>query len=175
MSGGSASKRKGSSWERYIANHLTELYGEKFIRVQNSGAFVGGKNVSRKQVLDEGQIRSLKGDIVPPSSWVHFNSEAKSYADFPFQQLFQGHVKILETWIEQCMEVADQDDVNLLIMKFNRKGKFVAIQLQDDYKLLTLNQHLVYNSINHGKWALIDYDLFWNNNSTVIKMLSQKN
>jgi len=175
MSGGSASKRKGSSWERDIANHLSELYGEKFIRVQNSGAFVGGKNSARKQVLDQGQIRSLKGDIVPPSSWIHFNCEAKSYADFPFHQLFQGSVKLLETWVDQCMEVADQGDVNLLIMKFNRKGKFVAIQLQPDYKMLTFHQHLIYNSINHGEWALMDYDLFWQHNSEIIKKLSQKN
>ena len=174
MSGGSASKRKGSSWERTIANDLSELYGEKFIRVQNSGAFVGGKNVSRKEMLDEGQIRSLKGDIVPPSSWIHFNCEAKSYADFPFHKLFQDNVKVLENWIEQCMEVADEDDVNLIIMKFNRKGKFVAIQLQDDYEVLVLSKHLIYNSINHGNWALMDYDIFWNTNASVIKMLSTK-
>jgi hypothetical protein len=174
MSGGSASKRKGSSWERDIANHLSELYKEKFIRVQNSGAFVGGKNASRKQTLDEGQIRSLKGDIVPPSSWIHFNCEAKSYADFPFHQLFQGHVKILETWIDQCMEVADQDDVNLLIMKFNRKGKYVAIQLQKDYEKLTFQHNLIYNSINHGNWAFVDYDSFWQNNAAIIKKFSQK-
>ena len=119
----SKSKSKGSSWERAVALHLTELYGETFTRVPNSGAYIGGKNTHRKQTLHEGQIRAFKGDIIPGQSFPRFNCECKSYADFPFHQLFQGQVAILENWLDQLMDVADEGDYNILIMKFNRKGK----------------------------------------------------
>jgi hypothetical protein len=39
-------------------------------------------NAHRKQYLSEGQIKSFKGDIIPPDTWNKFNAEAKSYADF---------------------------------------------------------------------------------------------
>ena len=38
---GSKSKNKGKTYEREVANFLTELYGESFTRVPYSGAFVG--------------------------------------------------------------------------------------------------------------------------------------
>ena len=43
----SKSKTKGKSWERDVCNFLTELYNDSFIRVPNSGAYVGGKNEYR--------------------------------------------------------------------------------------------------------------------------------
>ena len=61
----SPQKNKGSGFEREIAKYLSDLYGESFIRAPGSGAYVGGKNQSRTQILHEGQIRSFKGDIVP--------------------------------------------------------------------------------------------------------------
>jgi hypothetical protein len=103
----SPSKIKGNSFERQTADFLTSLYGEKFIRVPGSGAYICGKNTQRKQFLHEGQIRNFKGDIVPGESFPKFNAECKSYKDFPFHQLFSGSVKILEAWIDQCMDVAD--------------------------------------------------------------------
>ena len=47
-------KAKGSTFEREIANDLTERYGEKFIRTPGSGAYVGGKNAVRRDFLHEG-------------------------------------------------------------------------------------------------------------------------
>ena len=61
----SPQKAKGGSFEREIAQFLSNLYGESFIRAPGSGAYVGGSNKSRKEVLHEGQVRSFKGDIVP--------------------------------------------------------------------------------------------------------------
>ena len=72
---GSKSKTKGSSWEREVATHLSELYKASFIRVPNSGAYIGGKNTVRKEFLHEGQIRMMKGDIIPPGNWKYFNCE----------------------------------------------------------------------------------------------------
>ena len=53
------SKNKGKSWERDVCNFLSELYNQSFIRVPNSGAFVGGKNEFRKETLSTEQIHHL--------------------------------------------------------------------------------------------------------------------
>ena len=124
----SSSKNKGNSWERDIANHLSKLYDAKFIRCPGSGGFIGGSNSQRKAVMDAGQIQGFKGDIIPPTEWINFNCEAKNYADFPFHSLMAGEVKQLETWLSQLMQVADEGDLNLLLFKITRKGKYTAVQ-----------------------------------------------
>ena len=167
----SPSKAKGNSFERQTADFLTRLYGEKFIRAPGSGAYVGGVNTARKQVLHEGQIRAFKGDIVPGQSFPKFNAECKSYKDFPFHQLFQGNIKILESWIDQCMDVADPEDFNILFMKFNRKGTFIAVQSQPNHTKLFFTRHFNYASKNHGHWFVMDHDLFWELNADTVKSL----
>ena len=164
----SPSKAKGNSFERQCADFLTALYNEKFIRAPGSGAYVGGKNTHRKQLLHEGQIRNFKGDIVPGQSFPRLNAECKSYKDFPFHQLFSGNVKILESWIDQCMDVADPGDFNILFMKFNRKGTFVAVPTR---YALQLVKHIEYNSTKNNCWAIMDHDTFWKLNSDTVKQL----
>ena len=166
----SPQKAKGNAWERQVADHLTELYGEKFIRVPGSGAYVGGKNTHRKQFLHEGQIRNFKGDIVPGQSFPKFNAECKSYADFPFHQLYSGEVKILESWLGQLLEVADPGDFSILIMKFNRKGTFVAVQ-HTDTTSLNFKLHFTYTTEKYGTWSIMDYDIFWELNADAVKHL----
>ena len=166
----SPSKNKGSSFEREVANFLSSLYDESFIRAPGSGAYVGGKNQVRKQYLDEGQIRSFKGDIVPGQSFAKFNAECKSYKDFPFHQLYTGECKVLEGWIEQMMDVAEDGDLNILFMKFNRKGKFVVVQ--SDKKTWVTDQFTYYTSKAHGDWLLIEFDHFFKHNKDLLKMYS---
>ena len=145
----SPQKAKGNSYERTVAQYLTKLYGETFIRAPGSGAYVGGKNQSRTQFLHEGQIRSFKGDIVPGQSFGALNAECKSYADFPFHQLYSGTVKILESWLDQLMEVADTGDFNILFMKFNRKGSYVAVQTKAFVHTGDTQNFTTYNSPKH--------------------------
>ncbi len=168
----SKSKAKGSSWERTVAKFLSGMYDESFIRAPHSGAYIGGTNSFRKQSLDESQVKSFKGDIVPPAAWAHFNVEAKSYADFPFHQLYQGPVPILEKWLSQLMEVADQGDFNVLIMKFNRKGSFIATPLTPSLILNT--NHSIYTSQQHGTWVIQDFESFWQTNKQIIRNLATK-
>ena len=167
----SASKAKGNSFERHIADFLTKLYGEKFIRAPGSGAYVGGKNTHRKQLLHEGQIRNFKGDIVPGQSFPRLNAECKSYKEFPFHQLFSGTVNLMESWIDQCMDVADQGDFNIVFMKFNRKGTYVAVQAQPNHTTLIFTRHFNYASKQHGHWFIMDHDLFWELNADAVKAL----
>jgi hypothetical protein len=167
----SPSKNKGNSWERDVAKHLSDLYGETFIRAPGSGAYVGGSNSARKQYLHEGQIRSFKGDIIPGQSFPRFNAECKSYKDFPFHQLFFGEIKQLETWLEQLMSAADAEDYNILIMKFNRKGKFVAVEFDKNTDMpLFVENHFLYTSKKHGRWAFMDYQKFWDLNKEMVKV-----
>lgn len=169
---GSKSKAKGNSWERTVAKYLTEQHGAPFIRVPHSGAYIGGTNSFRKQTLDASQVKGFKGDIIPPEAWTHFNAEAKNYADFPFHQLYQGPVPILEKWLGQLLEVADPGDFNVLIMKFNRKGSFVATQPTPS---LTLNSNnFTYTSPKHGTWIIQDFESFWSNNKSPIEKLATK-
>ena len=56
----SPSKAKGNSFERLVADFLSNLYGETFIRVPGSGAYVGGKNVHRNRFFMKGKYATSK-------------------------------------------------------------------------------------------------------------------
>lgn len=162
----SPQKQKGSSFEREVAIHLSKLYGESFIRAPGSGAYVGGKNQQRKEFLHEGQIRSFKGDIVPGQSFTKFNAECKSYKDFPFHQVLAGDCKTLNDWLDQLMSVSEINDLNILFMKFNRKGKFVCVQSKLTW---ITDQFLYYTSKKHNDWVIIEFDHFWEHNKDIFK------
>lgn len=165
----SPQKAKGSSFEREVANFLSATYGESFIRAPGSGAYVGGKNQARTQVLHEGQIRSFKGDIVPGQSFPKFNAECKSYADFPFHQVLAGSCKQLDSWLQQLMDVAEDGDLNILFVKINRKGRFIAVQSK--YTWVT-DQFMYYTSPKLGDWIIIDFNHFFNHNQDLLKAYS---
>ena len=165
----SPQKAKGSGFEREIAKYLSEKYSESFIRAPGSGAYIGGKNQSRTQILHEGQIRSFKGDIVPGHTFTKMNVECKFYADFPFHLLLSGECKVINGWLEQLMDVADPDDCNILFMKFNRKGRYVAVQSKLTW---VTDNFLYYTSPKLGDWIIMEFDSFFLNNSTLLKAYS---
>jgi len=164
----SPQKAKGSAFEREVANFLSEIYNESFIRAPGSGAYVGGKNQTRKEFLHEGQIRSFKGDIVPGESFRKFNAECKSYQDFPFHQVLSGSCKTLDTWLDQLMDVAEEDDLNILFMKFNRKGKYVAVETKHTW----VTDQFMYYTSPIGDWVIIEFDHFFKNNKDFLKAYS---
>lgn len=166
---GSKSKNKGNSFERELATFLSKQYGDSFVRAAHSGAYIGGTNTYRKGRLSENQIKSFKGDIIPPDTWNKFNAEAKSYADFPFHLLLSGECKVIDGWLEQLMDVADPDDCNILFMKFNRKGRYVAVQSKLTW---VTDNFLYYTSPKLGDWIIMEFDSFFLNNSTLLKAYS---
>ena len=171
----SKSKIKGSSFEREVAKELSDLYNESFVRTPSSGAYVGGSNVVRKSFLSEGQVQSFRGDIIPPDDWKYFNVECKSYADFPFHQfLYQGNIRLLDEWIEQILEVAEEKDLNLLIFKFNRKGKYIGFQkhlLNSSYKW-EYTKFTTHRHVSYKDWIFTGYKDFIEKNHGSIKYLS---
>jgi hypothetical protein len=165
----SASKIKGSSFEREIAKYLSDRYNESFIRVPNSGAYVGGSNKGRKEVLHEGQVRSFKGDIIPGVSFPLLNIECKNYGDFPFHQLLTN-CKVLNGWLQQLLDVSDEHDLNVLFMKFNHKGRYIAVQ---DTVKWDVPSYMVYKSPDYGVWIISELDTFFTLNSGIFKKHSQ--
>ena len=169
MSMSSPQKNKGSGFEREIAKFLSDKYGESFIRAPGSGAYVGGKNQLRTEVLHEGQIRSFKGDIVPGQSFIKMNVECKFYADFPFHLLLTGECKVIDAWIGQLMDVADPNDLNILFMKFNRKGRYIAVQSKLTW---VADNFTYYTSKKHGDWMIFEFDSFFLHNTDLLKSYS---
>jgi hypothetical protein len=165
----SKSKIKGSTFEREISKFLSELYGKSFVRVVNSGAFVGGKNVIRRDSLSEHQIKSHKGDITPPDDWQNFNAEAKSYSDFSWHLLLSGEYKQLDDWLNQLLTAGEKGDINILLMKFNRKGRFVAVQTGYPW---SKSNYFTYISEKYGKWFIMEWDSFWNTNAALVESIA---
>jgi hypothetical protein len=165
----SPQKQKGSGFEREVAKFLSELYDESFIRAPGSGAYVGGKNQQRKEFLHEGQIRSFKGDIVPGPSFPKLNIECKFYANFSFHLLLSGESKQLDGWLEQLLDVEDEGDCNILFMKFNRIGRYVAVQPKLTWKM---DNYTFYASKEHGDWLITSFDDFFKHNKDLLKSYS---
>jgi hypothetical protein len=165
----SPQKAKGSGFEREVAKFLSDLYGESFIRAPGSGAYIGGKNQSRTQVLHEDQIRSFKGDIVPGQSFTKMNVECKFYADFPFHLLMSGECKVIDAWLGQLLDVEDPGDLNLLIMKFNRIGRFIAVQPKLTWMV---DNYTFYASEKYGDWLITEFSSFFKNNAELVKVYS---
>jgi len=166
----SPQKAKGSAWERDVAKFLTGLYGETFIRAPGSGAYVGGVNKQRKEILHEGQVRAFKGDIVPGQSFPKFNAECKSYKTFQFHRLLQPEpLPQLEEWISQLMDVADTGDFNILIMKFNNIGKFIAVESK--HKSKAKNYIDYWSNTTGSNWRISNYEEFFSRNSDLVKSL----
>lgn len=164
----SASKNKGSGFEREVAKFLTMQYGSTFIRAPGSGAYTGGSNSHRKQVLHEGQIRTFKGDIMPPEGYTLLNAEAKFYADLAFHQLFSSCQQI-EGWLDQLIAASDPGDLNVLFMKFNRKGRYIAVTPDQEWLLDCC--YLQYQSVKHGTWLIFELEKFFELNNTAFKKL----
>jgi len=164
---GRKSKNKGKSYERDVANFLSELYGESFTRVPYSGAFVGGQNIKRTATLSEDQTRGYKGDIHPGPSFPKLVIEAKNYAEFSWPSLALNKSSAqLDDWIQQSIDSCEPGDMWLLCIKITRQGQFVLW----DPNMWNMPD----NGGNHYKqYVYKEYDQFWKAHSDWIKHHSQ--
>ena len=168
----SKSKTKGKSWERDVCNFLSELYNESFIRVPNSGAYVGGKNEYRKDTLSEEQIKLARGDIVPPQNYPYFLAECKNYADFPFHLLLaKSTIAQLDNWIEQVEhDVTSDNDLWLLFIKITRKGTYVLFDTNlYDPKESCIECRKTYGAI-YKKYWFVEMKHFFNLHKDKLKI-----
>lgn len=169
----SKSKAKGSAYERQVAEQLSLLYNDRFVRnISGSGAYVGGKNASRKASLTEDVIRHTKGDVIPPQDFKLMNIECKSYGEFSFHLLWSGEYPLLDSWIEQLLTAGDAGDVNILFFKITRLGQWVAVQADLDWR--DDCSHMLYNSVKHGDWMIYTWDNFFRLNRDHLKTHSKQ-
>lgn len=170
MAGGKASKTKGSSGEREACKILGEIFGGSFIRAPNSGAFIGGKNVFRKQTLSAAQTRTMKGDIVPPDFMSKLVLECKSYGEFRFHQLMQnGTCPQLDEWIGQTVEVIDVEDLWFVIIKITRVGWFACVP--DLGHAFEYKNRCTYKG-THGWFTITDMATFFRDNREAVLSLA---
>lgn len=167
MAGGNKSKTKGSTAERELCKILGLIFDGSFIRVPNSGSFIGGKNFVRRDSLSEGQIRNAKGDIIPPDFMPKLVIESKWYKDFRFHTLMRaGPVPVLDDWIKQTLDVVQEKDVYFVAWKINLRGWFVAAPHQGG--LYKVGNHCFYQSM-HGDFVITELERFFEDNAELIK------
>lgn len=167
MAGGNSSKNKGSGAERELARHFGKLFQGSFIRSNNSGAYIGGKNVHRKDTLSANQTLSLKGDIVPPDFMPKFVIEAKFYAEFRWHQLIHpAGSKMLDGWIRQTLDVIDPHDVWFVCFKINLHGWWVCVP-EESAPNYQFKGHAVYHG-EHGWFRVAELFTFFDANRDVI-------
>jgi hypothetical protein len=172
----SKAKAKGNAWEREICGFLKETLGGHFMRVPNSGAYIGGTNNFRKETLSAAQTRHMKGDIVPPDDLPLLNIEAKNYADIAFHQIIDGGCKQLDGWIDQTEEPADADDVSFTIFKITRKGSWVAFKssLLSEFDMSGLS-HVVYlkayGTPEACPYIVTNHEKFFTQNAAMVRKL----
>ena len=170
----SPQKAKGNSWERTVARFLTETHGASFLRVPNSGAFIGGSNAQRVQNLDAGQVKNFRGDIIPPENWHKLNIEAKSKRDLGWHQILSGSCKTLDAWIEQCMVVHQPGDLSVIFFKIDRQGQFVAVRLSAEYEISQPASHMLYTTSAGEVWLISELNNFWIANKEIIEKICIK-
>lgn len=136
-----SAKQKGKAGERYFADLLSAESGMSFIRVPNSGAFVGQSNRDKLKTLSRVQSIIHLGDIICPEELSHhYIFESKNYADLPFHQLLNpGNCPPLIGWLEELlydvesahMYIKDKTPIGFLCVKITRKGSWIVGNYQN--------------------------------------------
>ncbi len=125
-------KQKGNSFERDIANQLSERFHaftgieKSFRRNPDSGSFFGGTNVGRTEIYDTDY--ALYGDLICPRSF-KFSVECKHYkAAPPLSAIMKQKVTAWDEWLKQASQDANVSEKDmLLIIKYNRTETMVFL------------------------------------------------
>lgn len=165
------SKTKGKNGERELAKILEEYFLSKFIRVPNSGAYIGGKNIIREKKLEDNQIKILKGDIITPEILNNIIFECKFYKNFPLRNCLRENFSLLESWIDQIETVVSKE-IWFLCIKSNNQGWIILFE-DNLSKNFLIKNYLKYNSkIKNKNYILCDLKIFLSDNKNKIISLS---
>lgn len=163
-------KNKGKTWERELATHLSKVTGKSFLRVPNSGAYVGDSNSFRVDVLTPEQIGMFEGDIITPKEWDHVRFECKFYKKIAWGQLWQKEGESqLNSWIKQAEQ--GSRPFWFLCFKINNIGKFIVFS--DDPSLPYLFDNMLRYEADglNGKYYIATMDGFFELNKDKIEGL----
>lgn len=157
----SKSKSKGNNFERETCKYLSDLTGLSFTRVPNSGAFLGGKNISRVENLSESQVQIFDGDIIVPDELKDWSIECKFYKDFAWKKLFQSDGESqLNGWIKQAEETSKP--YWFLLFKINNAGKYLVISKETMYHFKF--KFPICYSVYQKEYLIMDMESFFNIN-----------
>lgn len=144
----SKSKTKGSTFERWVAEQLNDLYQTtEFCRVPGSGSFMGRSNFQKKEGLKDAARETLTSDIMTPSNF-KFTVECKHYADAPkYHHLLDGPSSELDVWLSEVeLDASNLKKMPMLIFKTTRKGAYVAIPRSSCTNLNLIEYYSVYRN-----------------------------
>lgn len=161
-------KNKGKTYEREVAAFLSKITSYNFGRVPNSGAFTGGKNAFRRDILDESQMALCEGDIITPKEWNKTRIECKFYKDFSWASIFKkdGDSE-LNKWIRQAKDGVRP--IWFLCFKINHQGQYVVFDISLFEKFITPITWIQYNN----DYCITELESFFNNNKDIINNLNK--
>ena len=158
-----ANKSKGKSGERELCKIFGKKFDETFIRVPNSGAFIGGLNNVRAKSLSVNQKEIMANDIIPPECFPNCALECKFYKEFSFNMLMdpKGYA-LLNEWIDQVYEsgIDMEKAFPMICFKINNKGWHIVVW-SDKIKSLDITglNHNVYNHKGH-EYKIFEMETF---------------
>ncbi|OQA94337.1 MAG: hypothetical protein BWY22_02533 [Bacteroidetes bacterium ADurb.Bin217] len=167
-------KNKGKTWERELATHLSKITGKSFIRVPNSGSYIGKSNIFRAETLSTEQIGMFEGDIITPKEWDHVRFECKFYKKISWNNLWQfDGDKELNEWIQQAEQ--GTRPYWFLCFKINNIGKFVVFPAHQSF--YRFSSHLIYTpksiKCTYTPCFIVSMDSFFENNINIIEELNK--
>jgi hypothetical protein len=172
MAGGNRSKNKGNAGERELCRLFEGVFGGSFQRVFTSGAFTGGKNAYRRDILSDTQLKASKGDIITPDNLPFLVLESKFYAEFPYHQFITPTpIKLLDTWIDQTLDAVDKGDFWMLAFRANRREWAACFdaRLKDEF---VLPNYIVYTAASGVQYVVTNLVQFITDNKAPIEILS---
>lgn len=153
-------KQKGNTFERWVANFLSDTFGEKFYRTAHSGAYTGKSNFYRRESMSEGTQKAFVGDIIAPDGY-NVVVECKSYKEIPggIKGLLDGKSTGLDEWLSEVTFDSGIENPHLVFFKLNYMGTFVVVP-QEIFKIkLDLTPHIIY-IFKEKKYVVLSVNYF---------------
>ena len=162
---GNPSKNKGKRVERGVCDLLNSVFNLPFQRVPNSGAFFGGKNVTRLANASATQIMLGSGDIIPPEEMPNLLVESKARKDIPFHLLIkEKENKDLSDWIDQVeVDYNAKGKIGFYFITIlpNRKGFYICYNKKFIAEgLKAVKNHMIYVH-NNTEYVLHELSNIW--------------
>ena len=144
-------KQKGNAFEKKVAQTLKDITGANWTRTPYSGAFLGRKNASRANNLDDSQVAMLKGDIANPEGY-QFIIECKSHADFSFSAMLQDGFAKLDNWINEAFVDSNKGKLPYaLCFNITRNGDYICFDIDQFPELKSIPDIRVYPDPDNTK------------------------
>lgn len=169
-------KNKGKAGERELCKIFASVFGGSWQRTPSSGAFCGGKNAYRAELLSETQLANATNDVIPPDEYPKCALEVKTRADFNFHHLFRPEgVLELNEWIEQVKEsgIDLETSFPMIAIKPNRKGWYLVLWAKKIFDYQLGKESFCFYRYNDEQFLIFDLESFLiNNKDYLIKKFS---